>query len=287
MDLKTLRETAPWDWPKKAGRILLDTLRDRREADPDRLLAAELAGELSAVNDELVEALLLVLRTTEEPEELRTQAAISLGPVLEDADIADFEDPEDSAIAERTFQTTQETLHNLYLDGRVPKEVRRATLEASVHAPRDWHPDAIRSAFYSDDEDWKLTAVFCMRFVRGLDEQILQALKNTNPAIQAHAVSAAGGWQIQAAWPHVAALVTSPGTDKPLLLAAIDAVAGIRPEEAPEVLADLIESGDEDIAEAALEALAMTDGDSDDVDDEDEGDEGDEDEDEDDDRSVH
>ena len=44
MNLKTLRETAPWDWPRNAGRILLDTLRDRRAADPDRLLAAELAG---------------------------------------------------------------------------------------------------------------------------------------------------------------------------------------------------------------------------------------------------
>lgn len=280
MDLKILRDTPPWDWPDGTSRLLLGILRDGEAEGPDRLLAAELAGELSAVNDELVEVLLLVLRTTEEPEELRTQAAISLGPVLEDADIADFEDPEDSAIAERTFQTAQETLHNLYLDGRVPKAVRRAILEASVRAPRDWHPDAIRAAFSSDDEDWKLTAVFCMQFVRGFDEQILSALKSPNAAIRACAVSAAGAWQVQAAWPYVAALVTSPGTDKALLLAAIDAVAGIRPEEAPGVLADLVESDDEDIAEAVFEALAVAEGDSDGEDEDDEDDE-------DDDWSVH
>ncbi len=36
--------------------------------------------------------------------------------------------------------------------------------------------------------------------------------------------------EIQAAWSHIASLVTTEETDKPLLLAAIDAVAGIRPQ---------------------------------------------------------
>ncbi len=74
--------------------------------------------------------------------------------------------------------------------------------------------------------------------------------------------------------PHVAALLTAPGTDKPLLLAAIDAVAGIRPEEALEVLAHLVESDDEDIAEAVLDALALAGGDEDEEeeDDDDDGD---------------
>ena len=65
---------------------------------------------------------------------------------------------------------------------------------------------------------------------------------------------------MDAAWPHIAALVTSGDTDKPLLLAAIDAAAGIRPREAVEVLADLTDSEDEDIAEAAHEALAIAEG---------------------------
>ncbi len=47
-------------------------------------------------------------------------------------------------------------------------------------------------------------------------------------------------------------------TDKPLLLAAIDALGNIRPQEASEILDNLIDSHDEDITEAVYDALAMT-----------------------------
>lgn len=59
---------------------------------------------------------------------------------------------------------------------------------------------------------------------------------------------------------HVAALVTSRETDKPLLLAAIDAVASIRPHEAAELLDDLDDSDDEDIVAAVEDAMAMAEG---------------------------
>ena len=127
-------------------------------------------------------------------------------------------------------------------------------------APQDWHRDAVRAAYSSDDEAWRLTAVFCMRFVRGFEKQILEALDSTNPAIHCEAVLAAGNWAVDAAWPHVAALVTSGETDKPLLLAAIDAVASIRPHEAAELLDDLADSDDEDIVAAVEDAMAMAEG---------------------------
>jgi hypothetical protein len=66
------------------------------------------------------------------------------------------------------------------------------------------------------------------------------------------AVCAAGEWAVDAAWRHLAALVTAGKTDKPLLLAAIGATAGIRPQEAAAILADLMDSDDEDIVEAAF-----------------------------------
>lgn len=59
-----------------------------------------------------------------------------------------------------------------------------------------------------------------MRFVRGFEDQILEALDNANPDIHYEAVIAAGDWGIDDAWPHVPALVTSERTDKALLLAA-------------------------------------------------------------------
>jgi hypothetical protein len=237
--------------------VFLRILSDHQADGTDRLLAAELAGDMTVINDELVDALLSILCSGDESEELRGRAAISLGPALEYTYLDGFEDPDDVPISEKTFLRIQETLHKLYLDPVVPKEVRRPVLEASVRAPRAWHPDALRVAYSGDDEEWKLTAVFSMRFIRGFNERILESLDSKNPDIQYQAVCAAGNWELGEAWPHVAALLTSEETEKDLLLVAIEAAAGIDPQRAPEILFDLSESEDEDIADAADDALVM------------------------------
>ena len=257
MDLGTIKETEPWDWPVDASSIFLETLRDGRADQSDRLIAAELAGNITVINQELVEALLAVVRSTEESEPLRCQAAISLGPVLEHADTEGFDGFSDVPISESTFRMAQDSLRDLYLDAQVPKAVRRRILEAAVRAPREWHQDPVRAAYLSDDEDWKLTAVFCMRWVRGFEQQILEALGSDNQDLHYEAVCAAGNWEVDAAWPHVSALVTSPATDKQLLLAAIDAVASIRPQQAAAILNDLTASEDDEIVETAFEAMVV------------------------------
>lgn len=260
MDMKTLKHTPPWEWPKDVGKIFLGILRDERAAESDRLLAAELAGDYTAINDELADVLLSIVHSGEETEVVRAKAVISLGPALEQAHTFEFEDPDDILISEETFRRIQESLHKVYMDAGVPKEVRRRILEASVRAPRDWHREAVRAAYSSDDEDWKLTAVFCMRFVRGFDDRILEALESKNQDIHYQAVCAAGNWSVDAAWSHVAGIIRAEDTDKSLLLAAMEAVVGIRPEEAPEIIGDLINSEDEDIADAAYEAIGMAEG---------------------------
>ena len=270
MNVKALKDIPPWDWPEGAGKMFLDILRDGQAAESDRLLGAELAGDFTVIDDELANALLSILRSGDESEKLRATAVISLGPVLEHADMNGFEDADDVPIAKHTFHGIQESLRKLYMDAGVPKAVRRQIVQTSVRAPQDWHQDAVRAAYGSDDEVWRLTAVFCMRFVRGFDEQILEALDSRNPDIHYEAVCAAGTWEVDAAWPHITALVTSGGTDKPLLLAAIGAVASIRPHEAAGILDDLTDSDDEDIVEAVFEATAMAEGLSDENDEEDE-----------------
>ena len=257
MDVKRLKDIPPWEWPEGTAEMLLEVLQDRSGDASDRQLAAELAGDFVVINAELVEALLAILRRGDESVALRGTAAIALGPVLEQAYIDEFEDPENIPITEKTFHEIQETLRSLYTDAGVPQEVRRRVLEASVRAPQDWHPGAIRAAYSSDDESWRLTAVFGMRFVRGFDAQILEALDSEDPEIEYEAVCAAGNWEVAAAWPHVRKLVTSENTDKPLLLAAIEAAASICPLEAVEILDGLTDSDDEDIVEAAYEALTM------------------------------
>ena len=260
MDLKTLKNTAPWDWPNDADTTLLRILRDDRAAQSDRLLAAELAGDFTVINDDLAHALLAIIRRREESEELRCTAAIALGPALEHADTMGFEDDAEEVLSAETFRGVLQSLRKLFLDADVPKDVRRKILEASVRSPQDWHREAVRAAYSSNDEAWRLTAVFCMRFIRGFDDQIIEALDSENPDIHYQAVCAAGNWEVEAAWSHVAALVTSDHTDKQLRLAAIDAAAGIHPLEAQDILVDLTSSDDEDISDAAFEALAMAEG---------------------------
>jgi HEAT repeat protein len=257
MKLKTFIDTPPWEWPEDAARIFLEALRDDRVDESERLLAAELAGDSTVINDELADELLVIVGDDKESDSLRARAAISLGPALEYAFIDGFEDPDDVPISENKFHEIQESLCNLYLNTDVPKEVRRRVLEASVRAPQDWHPNAIWEAYASADKSWRLTAVFCMRFVRGFEEQILEALDTESQDIHYEAVCAAGNWEVDAAWSHIVALITAKDTDKYLLMAAIEAVAGIRPQEAAEILLELTQSEDEDIAEAASEAMAM------------------------------
>jgi hypothetical protein len=258
MNVKVLSDTPPWEWPKNAAKILRDALTNRHTAEDDRVTAAELAGDLVVMNDDLAGVLLGIVEDSSEPEQLRARAAISFGPVLDQADIDGFEDPDDVPISEKTFNRIQASLERLAQDERVPKEVRRRVLEASVRAPQDWHQSAIRTAFETGDREWVLTAVFAMRWIRGFDEEILQSLKSTDPETHFEAVSAAGARELDAAWPHVLDLVENARTTpRPLLLAAIEAVGSIRSREAATVLGDLTESRDEEIAEAAEEAIMM------------------------------
>ncbi|MBN1105008.1 MAG: HEAT repeat domain-containing protein, partial [Deltaproteobacteria bacterium] len=208
---------------------------------------------------------------------LRGQAAISLGPVLEQADVEGFDDLGEVPIAEQTFRSIQERLFTLYMDVDVPKGVRRSILEASVRAPQDWHENAVREAYHSKDKAWKLTGVFCMQFLPGFETEIVESLKSPNPDIQYEAVCAAGNWGVAGAWPHIAKLLESKKTEKPLLLAAIEAVGSVRPEEASVFLGDFLESDDEDIVDAAYEALAMAGVEFEDEDEDEEDDDDDED----------
>lgn len=258
--------------------MFLGMLRDPQADAADRLLAAEFAGDLVVMNDVLAEALLEIVASPAESENLRAQAAISLGPVLEQADIDEFDDPEAVPISEKTFRKIKQSLRKVYLDSGLPKLVRRHILEAAVRAPEDWHAGAVRSAFASQEQEWKLTAVFCMNYIRGFDKQIMQSLESADPAIHYQAVRAAGTWEVDAAWPHIAALATSADTSKHLLLAAIEALATIRSLQSIGILVGLADSDDEDIADAADEAISMAEGaagdqfdDEDDEDDESKG----------------
>jgi hypothetical protein len=73
-------------------------------------------------------------------QQLRAKAAISLGPVLEQAETDGFEDPDDVPITERTFRNIQDSLEKIYLDNSTPKEetAGRATTNSQRLEENNW-----------------------------------------------------------------------------------------------------------------------------------------------------
>ena len=178
---------------------------------------------------------------------------------MESCDTEEFDDPYSKPpISELVFEKIKRLLHLLYHEESVPKLVRRRILEASVRAQEEWHATAIKRAYESKDPDWQLTAVFCMRYVHGFEKEILAALKNGDVKVQAEAVQAAGDHELDEAWDHVYSLLKKEGkTPKPLMLAAINSIAKIRRDPPSfDILNHLVDSNDEEIAEAADEATS-------------------------------
>ena len=278
MDLHKLEDLPPWEWPDSTAMDLLGILKNGRAAASDRLLAAELAGDYTVINDDLAAVLLTIVSNSGEPDELRGAAAIAFGAALEGAVTFEFDDPEEVPISEEMFEEIQPTLRALFGDAGVPKLVRRRILEAAVRAPQEWQTDAIRTAWSSGDDEWKLTAAFGMAHIPGFAAEIVEALESKDPDIFYEAVGAAGVWEIDAAWPYVVAILEDDESDKELLLTAFEAAVTIRPDEARDLLMDYLDSTDEEVAEAARSALMLANGlidpdmDEDDEDEEDEDD---------------
>jgi uncharacterized protein (UPF0147 family) len=256
MDLKTLSDIPPWEWPEEAEEIFLEYIRDKNCDLSQRLLAVEHAGDFTVINEEISEALLKLLTDNSEPAELRATAAISFGPVLAQADTDGFED-DFVPISEDTFKRIQQTLHSLYKDTQLPTEVRRRVLEASVRAEQDWHPQAVQDAYSSVAHDWKLTAIFCMQYVSGFDKEIIEELHNSNLEIRIEAIQAAGNWALDQAWPYIVEIVSNKNSEKELLLCAMEALASIHPREAESLLRGWTNSQDKEIAETAEEAITL------------------------------
>ncbi len=260
MDLQTIYDTIPpWEWPKDTGKMIHNLLDDRSATPSERLLATKMAGNLVVFNDELATTLLSIVSNSDEVEVLRSKAAISFGPAFEHADLYEFDDPSDIILSADIFREAQTLFKEFFYNDAFPKDVRRNILEAAVRAPLDWHSEAVNAAFTNEDESWQLTAVFCMYFLQGFEQQIIEALQSDNLDIRYQALLAAGNWGLEKAWPSVAAVLSDPAIEKNLLLANIEAAASIGLSEAIDPLLRLLDSDDNDVIDAASEALAMLD----------------------------
>jgi hypothetical protein len=256
MDVNHLDNIPPWEWPQDTGQQLYNFLNDTAPEHPDRSTAVALAGDLTIINDDMASKLLEIVTSAQESESVRIRAAIALGPALEHVYVMGFDDPDDILVSESVFASIQNSFHNIYSAPDTSKLLRRRILEASVRAPQSWHFEAVKTAFNSNDDEWRLTAVFCMAYIDGFESQILEALHSDDLYTHYHAVCAAGIWELGAAWDHIANLVITEKGDKDIRIAAIEAAAYIRPREAGALFSNLFESEDEDIIDALHEAMA-------------------------------
>lgn len=267
--MRDLAEIPPWDWPPTASVSILEVLGDGEAPSAERQLAVELAGDLVVMNDDLAGALLRILENPSEPESLRGQAAISFGAALEEVGWMEgggFSVWEVPAVTGPMFERARAALRQAHLNLVNPKEVRRSALEASARAPEPWHADAVRAAYGAHDPEWRLTSVFCMRFVRGFEAEIVEALESEDSMTLFHAVEASRDQAVLRAWPRIRELLRTaasglplipedPGLGRSMVTAAMHAVAMIRPDKAEETLGPFIDSDDEDLADAAMGAL--------------------------------
>ena len=122
MSPEILKGMPPWEWPESSDKVFLEILRDDQADPADRLIAAERGGASTVINGELAGVLLSIVHSGEASEDLRTKAALSLGPDLGQADMDLFSWPEDSPIIEETSRRIQEFCRKLYIDVQVPKE---------------------------------------------------------------------------------------------------------------------------------------------------------------------
>jgi uncharacterized protein (UPF0147 family) len=260
MNVKDLAESDSIDWPDDAKELIQKTLGNDRAPLDERLVAAELASDISVIDDGVVLQLLALVKRSDVPEELRAKAATALGPILEQGDVMGFDDPDDTPVSEQTFERLRETLRTLYAEASFPKLVRRRILEAAVRSPQSWQQAATRAAYQSADRDWKLTGVFAMGHVAGFEPQILEALSSPDPELRLEAVIAAGKREMKGATPHILKLLQASDTPRNMRLAAIEAAAGMPWPEVADVLTELQDSQDEEVAGAALEAATMSQG---------------------------
>ncbi|MCP4148468.1 MAG: hypothetical protein GY757_12045 [bacterium] len=262
-ELNKLMKQEPWEWEEGAEDVICTVLTDKKVKVTDRLSAIMMASESVVINDRVGGILLDILEDPEELEEIRSKAPIALGPALEYGEVMEFDDPDDILFTEKMFKGVRERLRQFFQNLKNPEEVRRTLLEGAVRAPMEWHRKAVKDAYYTGSEPWRITAIFCMGFIRGFEKEIVETLDSEDPALRLEALLAAGQQGIKAAWPYYKEILTSKKNDveKDLLLAAIDSAAMVNPREALPLLGEWELSDDEEIAEyaedASMEAIML------------------------------
>lgn len=184
-------------------------------------------------------------------DDVRAAAALSLGRFLL---LGEYDQLEHS-IARRIENALLDAYHVNDQDAWV----RRRVLEALANSSNEELPDMIQTAYEDDDEIMRIGAVFAMG--RSADPMwhpiVLEELGSSDNAMLLEAVRASGELQIEEALPDLIRLLSDE--DVEIRDEAVWALGRIGGREARRALEACVASSDEDLSEAAEEALAEMD----------------------------
>lgn len=239
------------------NRLVVEMLRG---ADPEAKSAAldELAGRL---DDELAGEFTRLLKLGHDPElclEILELLARELDSGLHGTDLGDeddLDDPDDDedaialpGLSVRGLDELQDFLRGYYRDEKRDPRLRRKALEAAVCAPpaspeaagsqEAWQTEAVHECWSRAEPEWRVSALFCMGQLFPVDfaDEIQEGLESPLDALRLPAIAAADARDLKELGPAILEIAADPAGEVPIRLAAIEALANLRPRGARTLL---------------------------------------------------
>lgn len=219
--------------------------------DPDPRIRIQAIEGLWEEEDVRLVAPLLDLLQYDPVVEVQAAAALSLGRFVLQGELGQL-DQQSSALIE-------EALHAVITDEKRDLLVQRRALESLAYSGQEYVPQLIAAAYRHDDDSMRISAVHAMG--RNADpswrDYVLAELAATDAAMRFEAARASGELEVADAIPQLIALLDED--DIEVRDAAVWALGRIGGPEARRALRACCASDDQNLAEAAEDALAELD----------------------------
>ncbi len=223
---------------------LLLTLLD----EPDEIVRAAAVSGLWELETPSFGKRLLKMAAEDKSAHVRAAAAAGLGAYLQEAEEDEHAIPQSKPIVDLLLARFRDPNEDL--------EVRRRALESVAFAGDERAHSAIQEAYDDGEQEMRVSALFAMG--RSYDSSwtpiVVRELKSAVETVRYEAAVAAGELSATDALPHLIKMVQGPSIQ--VREAAIWSLGQIGGREARRVLEGALESDNEELQEAAEDALA-------------------------------
>jgi HEAT repeat protein len=190
---------------------------------------------------------LMQIAKNDEAAAVRAMAAMALGRFILMGELGD--------LPEREAAKAQEIVVGLLNNPDEDLDVRRRALEAISNSSHDIIPDAIKTAYESDERKMRLSAIYAMgrSYDSRWEKVVLRELDNHDPEIRFEAVRASGELELQESVPKLVRLIDD--ADRETLEMVVWALGEIGGREAIRILNQMMVAAEDDNDDELVEAL--------------------------------